>query len=161
MLQIDISMRIGIHSGSVLCGILGLQNWQFDVWSNDVTIANRLESSGIPGYVGFMCWFLWLNVTKSFSIFRRIHISKATYENLKGLFDVEPGNANKHDTFLTDNDIETFFIVNNQYGLTKQNIDRASYFVSWSFNLWKESFFNLQPFLLQHIRTRKCKTFSD
>ena len=29
------------------------------------------------------------------------------------MFDVEPGNGNKHDTFLADNDIETFFIVNN------------------------------------------------
>ena len=28
------------------------------------------------------------------------------------MFDVEPGNGNKHDTFLADNDIETFFIVN-------------------------------------------------
>ncbi|EDW35177.1 GL24731 [Drosophila persimilis] len=49
--EVDIDMRIGIHSGSVIAGVIGEAKLQFDIWGTDVTIANLLESTGAPGFV--------------------------------------------------------------------------------------------------------------
>lgn len=57
--EVDVNMRIGIHSGMVLSGILGLHKWQYDIWSKDCMKASHLEHTGIPG---------------------KVHVSNKTYE---------------------------------------------------------------------------------
>lgn len=42
-------MRIGVHSGKINSGIIGEIKWQYDIWSTDVDIANKMETEGVEG----------------------------------------------------------------------------------------------------------------
>ena len=44
-------VRVGIHSGPVIAGVIGRKKYLFDVWGDTVNVAARVESSGIPGTV--------------------------------------------------------------------------------------------------------------
>ncbi|TPP67108.1 Adenylate cyclase type 9 [Fasciola gigantica] len=66
----SVNMRVGIHTGKVNAAIIGQIRFRYDVYSYDVAIANSMESSGLPG---------------------RVHISETTYELIKHIYQVAPG----------------------------------------------------------------------
>ncbi len=44
-------IRVGIHTGPVVAGIVGTKKWQYDIWGDTVNIASRMESNSDPGRV--------------------------------------------------------------------------------------------------------------
>ncbi len=46
-----LEMRVGVHSGSVVAGIVGSKKFAYDIWGDTVNIAARMESSGAVGLV--------------------------------------------------------------------------------------------------------------
>jgi class 3 adenylate cyclase len=46
-----LQLRIGIHTGPLVAGVLGEKRFQYDVWGDTVNTASRLEAQGLPGAI--------------------------------------------------------------------------------------------------------------
>lgn len=46
-----LALRIGIHSGPVIAGLIGRKRFVYDIWGHTVNVASRMESCGIPGQI--------------------------------------------------------------------------------------------------------------
>ena len=49
--KISFEMRIGIHTGSIVAGIVGVKKFQYDIWGDTVNMASRMQSNGEVGKV--------------------------------------------------------------------------------------------------------------
>jgi class 3 adenylate cyclase/CheY-like chemotaxis protein len=48
---IEWQMRVGLHTGPVIAGVVGIHKFAFDVWGDSVNFSSRMESSGAPNRV--------------------------------------------------------------------------------------------------------------
>ena len=68
----ELALRIGLHSGPVVAGVIGRRKFTYDMWGDTVNTASRMESHGVPG---------------------AIHCTEATAMLLKGVFQLQPRGA--------------------------------------------------------------------
>ena len=90
-------LRVGIHTGPVVAGVVGKKKYAYDIWGSTVNIASRMESNGEPG---------------------KVNISEASYQLIKDRYrchhrgKIEAKNGGEIDNFFIEEEINTTAINN-------------------------------------------------
>ena len=63
-----VGIRVGVHSGSLIAGVIGKNRFAYDMWGETVNMASRMESTGVPG---------------------RVQVSEAAFQRIEGPFTFE------------------------------------------------------------------------
>ncbi|CAH0547706.1 unnamed protein product [Brassicogethes aeneus] len=87
--ELDVNMRIGTHSGSLIGGIIGEVKIQFDIWSDDVNLANIMETEGEAG---------------------KVHITQQTKDRLKKKYNIEKTNKREEEAFFRERNLNTYLV---------------------------------------------------
>ena len=64
----DLGVRVGVHAGPTVAGVIGMRKFIYDVWGDAVNKASRMESHGVPG---------------------RVQVTEETYRRLRSAFEFE------------------------------------------------------------------------
>ena len=56
------ALRLGIHTGVIIAGVIGIKRFAYDIWGDTVNVASRIETNGEVG---------------------KVNVSEATYEEVK------------------------------------------------------------------------------
>jgi class 3 adenylate cyclase len=68
-LDLPLDLRVGVHTGPVVAGVVGTRKFSYDLWGDTVNVASRLESLGVAGAV---------------------QVSETTCLRIRDVFDAEP-----------------------------------------------------------------------
>ena len=68
-LDLPLDVRVGVHTGPVVAGVVGTRKFSYDLWGDTVNVASRLESLGVAGAV---------------------QVSETTCLRIRDMFDAEP-----------------------------------------------------------------------
>ena len=89
-------LRVGMYSGPVIAGVVGAQKPLYDIWSNTVNIASRMDSTGVPGFI-HVCWFRYglpsMYLNNLMNIKTKIHLITRCYIPLRPQLPEETANA--------------------------------------------------------------------